>query len=587
MLCLGYNMVMKKKLQNLITQALQKLAVEHNLVLPEHLTVNIERPRDPSHGDFSSNIAMLLAKVFKLSPLDLAKIIVNFIPQDSSITLSSIAAPGFINFTLSMDFLQYHLEEMSSDPKFGVITTPNIKVVIDYSSPNLAKEMHVGHLRSTIIGDAIANILEFKGMTVIKQNHVGDFGTQFGMLIAYLDDLLQTGKAHIALEDLEVFYVAAKQRFDNDANFADCARSFVVRLQQGDKYCLELWHKFIDVSLSHCQEIYDRLQVNLTAENLRPESAYEKDLDPMVAKLAALQLLTYDDGAACVFLDEFKAKSGDILPIIVQKKDGGFLYATTDLAAIEYRAQNLQADIILYVVDARQELHLAQVFSLARKAGLVKASVLLEHIAFGMVLGADNKPFKSRDGGTVKLAALLDESQRRAQIVISAKNPNLAQAEMQHIVNTIAIASVKYADLAKNRISNYIFDYDAMLSFEGNTAPYLLYAYTRIQSLLRKSAVASEFTKVKFNLTSSHEISLAKHLLKFTEAFESSLVKYQPNLLCNYLFELATMFSAFYEHCQILREAEFKLSRLKLAQLTAKVLAAGLGLLGIPILDKM
>ncbi|MCK5897202.1 MAG: arginine--tRNA ligase, partial [Cocleimonas sp.] len=466
------------------------------------------------------------------------------------------------------------------------VENPQI-VVIDYSGPNLAKEMHVGHLRSTIIGDAIVRVLRFIGHNVIPQNHVGDWGTQFGMLLAHMNSLQATNnELSMQLSDLEGFYREAKKRFDAEPDFAETARHYVVKLQAGDLACLSLWQQFIDISLQHCEDVYKRLNVLLSRDDVMPESGYNDDLAQVVIDLDSAGLLTEDQGAQCVFLDEFKGKDDKILPAIVQKSNGGYLYATTDLAALRYRHHQLQANRILYFVDARQSLHLNQVFSIAKQANFVPQEIQLEHMAFGTMMGQNGKPFATRDGGTVKLIDLLKEAEQRALDLVNEKNPDLDEAERKAVAHTVGIAAVKYADLSKNRSSDYIFNWDTMLSFEGNTAPYLQYAYARIQSIFRK---AGEFdNNAMLNLVEPAEKQLAVKLLQLPETIEVVAKDGTPNILCNYLFELAGNFMTFYEACPILTAGnEIKNSRLKLAKLTADTLKTGLGLLGIETLERM
>ena len=508
-----------------------------------------------------------------------------------------MAGPGFINIHLKNAWLVGALipfDSAQGTAARGLSGAEAQTIVVDYSGPNLAKEMHVGHLRSTIIGDAVARVLAFQGHNVIRQNHVGDWGTQFGMLIAHMVSLqAQGGELSMQLSDLEAFYREAKKRFDDEPDFAKTARDYVVKLQSGDAECLTLWRQFIDISLHHCEDVYERLGVQLTRADVKPESAYNADLANIVSELQAKSLLVEDQGAQCAFLDEFKNKDGSITPIIVQKSDGGYLYATTDLAALRYRSSTLNADRVLYFTDARQSLHFQQVFTLARKAGFVRDDMTLEHMPFGNMLGEDGKPFKTRTGGTVKLAELLTEAQERAFTLVTAKNPELPEAERQDIAHKVGIGAVKYADLSKNRNSDYIFNWESMLSFEGNTAPYLQYAYARIQSIFRKAGVTPPFEKGGLggiSLQESAERALAVKLLQFAEATDSVAKEGLPNHLCTYLYELAGNFMGFYEACPILKDGvteDVRNSRLQLAALTAQTLQAGLGLLGIAVMERM
>ena len=533
---------------------------------------------------------MILTKLFKIAPRQLAEQIIQNIPDNIDIKKIECAGPGFINFTISEQNLIKTFEAMYTSADLGVtkITQP-MRVVVDYSSPNLAKEMHIGHLRSTIIGDAIARILAFKGYEIIRQNHVGDWGTQFGMLLAHIEGLSDHQPLESALQDLEVFYKAAKQRFDNEPLFADRARQLVVLLQSGDSHCLVLWNKFIQLSLAHCQAIYQRLNVSLTPSDVRAESAYNDDLPIIINILRDQKLLVEANGAQCVFLDGFKGKDDEPLPIIVQKKDGGFLYASTDLAAVRYRNDKLHASRIIYVVDARQSLHFKQIFSLAKTAGFVAPTTLLEHVSFGMVLDKSGKPFKSRDGGVTKLSDLLDEAEIRAKTLIQSKQPDMPDEELTLMARSIGIASIKYADLSKNRINDYVFDWDTMLCFEGNTAPYLLYAYTRINSIFNKTSINIDSLNIKLILTDTLDLTLLKQLIMFPAIIDLAAERSTPHLICTYLYELAGIFSSFYENCPILNNPneEVKLSRLKLVKLAARIIHQGLNLLGIQTLSKM
>lgn len=580
---------MKDSIRTLIQHAVNQLSSEG--ILPEEFVANIqvENTRDKSHGDFASNIAMLLAKPAKKNPRELAQLLVDALPADPQISEVVIAGPGFLNFFQNHAALAERLDKALNDPQLGVPhQQPSQRVVVDLSSPNLAKEMHVGHLRSTIIGDAVARVLEFLGHDVIRQNHVGDWGTQFGMLLAYLQENPNAKETQLA--DLEEFYRQAKQRFDESSEFADYARSLVVKLQAGDPECLRLWQQFNDVSLSHCQELYDRLGVKLGMQDVRGESSYNDDLADIIEQLRKQELLTEDAGAQCVFLDEFKNKEDKPLPLIVQKADGGYLYSTTDLASMRYRSQTLKADRALYFVDQRQALHFAMTFAAARKAGFVSPEMQLEHMGFGTMNGPDGRPFKTRDGGTVKLIDLLDEAELRAYALVKEKNPELDESELKKIAHTVGIGAVKYADLSKHRSSDYSFDFEQMLSFEGNTAPYLLYAYTRVASVFRRTDFTmDDALPGSISLNSEPEQVLAASLQRFTEVLYGIADKGTPHTLCTYLYELAGQFSSFYENCPILsaEDESTRQSRLRLAALTGRTLKQGLGLLGLQTLERM
>ena len=582
---------MKAHIQQLLEQAIVSLQTQN--ILPEDIQprITIDRTKDKSHGDFANNLALMLAKPAKKNPRALAELLVANIPHSDLVTKMEIAGPGFINFFINPNFLETQIDSAFADPKLNVelVKEPQT-IVLDYSSPNLAKEMHVGHLRSSIIGDAVARTLAFQGHHIIRQNHVGDWGTQFGMLLAYMEELRAKNEPiDNNLANLELFYRAAKGRFDESETFATRARNLVVELQGGNEECLKLWAEFNEISLSHCQATYDRLGVSLTRNDVRGESTYNDDLAVVVADLDKKSLLQESQGAKCVFLDSFKNKEGEPLPVIIQKKDGGFLYATSDLAAMRYRQNKLNAERILYFVDARQGLHFQQVFEVARRAEFVKTETSLEHMPFGTVMGEDGRPFKTRSGTVAKLADLLTEAETRAYALVKEKNKEMDEQELRHIASVVGIASVKYADLSKNRTSDYTFSFDSMLSFEGNTAPYLLYAYTRVASIFNKAGIEMDSVTTPVSLTQEKEIDLANKLMQFNEIINSVAKQGMPHFLCSYLFELAGLFSSFYEACPILAaETEpQKHSRLKLAALTAKTIKQGLSLLGITTLERM
>lgn len=582
---------MKASIQKLLEQAIISLQTQNIIPTDIQPRILIDRTKDKSHGDFANNLALMLAKPAKQNPRALAELIVKNIPQSDLISKMEIAGPGFINFFINPNFIETQVDNAYADKNLSIeiIKDPQT-IVVDYSSPNLAKEMHVGHLRSSIIGDAVARTLEFKGHNIIRQNHVGDWGTQFGMLLAYMEELRAKNEPiENNLSNLEVFYRAAKGRFDESETFAIRARNLVVELQSGNEECLKLWAEFNEISLSHCQATYERLGVSLKREDVRGESAYNSDLSVVVTELDKKGLLQESQGAKCVFLDSFKNKEGEPLPVIIEKKDGGFLYATSDLAAMRYRQKTLNADRILYFVDARQGLHFQQVFEVARLADFVEENTSLEHMPFGTVMGEDGRPFKTRSGTVAKLADLLTEAEVRAYDLVKEKNQEMDEQELRAIASVVGISSVKYADLSKNRTSDYTFSFDSMLSFEGNTAPYLLYAYTRVVSIFNKENLDMDNIDTAVSFTEEKEIDLANKLMQFNEIINQVVKQGMPHFLCSYLFELAGLFSSFYEACPILAapsEAQ-KQSRLKLAALTAKTLKQGLSLLGINTLDRM
>jgi arginyl-tRNA synthetase len=540
----------------------------------------------PQFGDYQANGAMGAAKRLKTNPRELAKKILDNLDLEDIADKLEIAGPGFINIYLSDIFLASALADNSAESNKKPQT-----IVVDYSSPNLAKEMHVGHLRSTIIGDAVARVLEYQGHKVVRQNHMGDWGTQFGMLIAELEQHLGEGEqAGLALNDLEVFYQQSKKHFDEDPQFADTARAYVVKLQSGDQHCRNLWQKFIKVSVAHNLDIYKQLNVGLDSQHIMPESAYNDDLQNVLDDLTAKGLAVESDGAKVVFLEELADKNGDPSVMIVQKSGGGFLYATSDLAAMRYRVNNLQADRILYSIDARQSLHMKQVFTAARKAGYAPETIGLEHHPFGTMMGKDGKPFKTRSGGTVKLADLLVEAVERAEQLLRDKNTDLSDGDIKIIARKVGIGAIKYADLSKTRTNDYIFDWDAMMSFEGNTAPYLQYAYTRIRSIFRKADIDPQTFNAGINIVEPQEKALAMKLLQFEEIIAQVASEGYPHILCNYVYELASAFMSFYEHCPVLKDGvaeETQKSRLQLSKQTSETIAKGLDLLGIEVMEKM
>jgi arginyl-tRNA synthetase len=540
----------------------------------------------PEFGDYQANGVMGAAKARKMNPRQLAGEVIGRLDLAGIASKVEIAGPGFINITLSPEFLATQVDEALRDAMLGVPKPSPQRVVVDYSSPNLAKEMHVGHLRSSIIGDALARVLRFLGHEVIAQNHVGDWGTQFGMLTAYLIEAEQGGEATIALNDLEDFYRQAKRRFDEDEAFANRAREYVVKLQGGDEQVKVLWKKFLNISLRHCEAVYEKLGVGLRREDVRGESAYNEDLPVIVADLKARGMAVESEGAQVVFLEEFRNKEGEAQAYIVQKQDGGYLYSTSDLAAVRYRASALNAQRVLYVVDARQALHFQQMFTLSRKASYAPADMSLEHVGFGVMLGEDGKPFKTRSGDTVKLADLLDEAEVRAFALVSEKNADMPEDERRVIARAVGIGAVKYADLSKNRNSDYVFNWDSMLAFEGNTAPYLQYAYTRISGVFRKVGEWDQEASILLNEPA--ERLLALELARFGDAIHGVARDTMPHYLCAYLYELAGQFMRFYEACPVLKaEGELRASRLRLCHLTADVLRTGLNLLGIQVLESM
>ena len=577
-------------IKQLLTEKTQAAFVALGLPADTNAAVTVSTRAE--FGDYQINGAMAAAKLLKTNPRALAEQLLAQLALSDIAEKAEIAGPGFINVTLSKDWLARQLQSACTDPRLGVSQNDNPQtVVVDYSAPNLAKEMHVGHLRSTIIGDAVVRSLEFWGEKVIRQNHMGDWGTQFGMLIAHLEDKLAAGVdlEQVALADLEEFYREAKKRFDDEAGFADKSRDYVVKLQSGDAHCKELWQLFIDTSVKHSEEIYQQLNVTLSHADIKPESAYNSMLHGIIDDLKAKSLAVESEGALVVFIQELADKEGNPSPFIVQKTGGGFLYSTTDLAACQYRSHQLEADRIIIFTDARQALHFKQVELVARKASYLRDNTTYDHCPFGTMMGEDGKPFKTRTGGTVKLTDLLQEAVVRAKAVVEEKASDLTAEEVAQVARKVGIGAVKFADLSKNRTSDYIFSWDAMLSFEGATAPYLQYAYTRVRSILRRADITDSFDG-QLLITDDAEKQLAVKALRFEETLQQVMKDAQPNLLCNYLYELASLYMTFYEACPILKdgvEPAQRDSRLMLSIFTSRLLKQGLDLLGIEVMERM
>jgi arginyl-tRNA synthetase len=565
-------MQIKSKLNIIINKALESANLESS-------KIGVVEATKPQFGDYQFNGIMKIAKALKRNPRDLANRVLENIDKSDIIDRVEVAGAGFINIWLSNSWIERSILAIVDDERLGIEKVQNPQtIVVDYSSPNMAKQMHVGHLRSTIIGDTLVRLFEFLGHKVIKQNHIGDWGTQFGMLIAYLEEIGEDGNA--TLSDLEEFYKSAKKRFDEDEKFANRAREYVVKLQSGDERSLELWKRFIDSSLKHCEVVYDKLGVKLIKDDVRAESFYNERLKDIVNYLENSGHLVESNGAKCVFVNGFDN------PLIIQKSDGGFLYATTDLAALEFRAKELKANRVCYVVDARQSDHFKQVFSVAKSSGLVPKDMSLEHIAFGTMMDKSGRPFKTRDGRTIKLIDLLDEAINRAKETI--KNRDISDRDLERVAKAIGIGAVKYADLSVNRESNYIFSWDKMLSFDGNTALYIQYAYARIMSIFRRYSGDIKSNKIK--ITNELERSLAIMLLRFEDTLIKASNDATPNTITSYLYNLVTIFMKFYEQNPILKEdipEDIKESRLLLAKVTARTIEIALNILGIEVVDRI
>lgn len=555
----------------------------------------LEPASNPKFGDFQANGAMSLAKQLKDKPRAIAEKIIAHLSVSDLCEPPEVAGPGFINLRLKTDYLENQLKGVQSSDRLGVeLTKHPQKAIVDFSSPNIAKEMHVGHLRSTIIGDSLARVLEFMGHDVLRLNHVGDWGTQFGMLITHLTEVCpaaMTDAATVDIGDLVAFYKEAKQRFDADEDFKTRSREAVIGLQSGDEATRKAWQALCEQSRQEFQKLYNRLDICIEE---RGESFYNPLLADVVKDLEGQGLLVENQGAKVVFVDGFTNKEGDPLPLIIQKSDGGYNYATTDLAAIRYRTQQDGAERIIYVVDAGQSSHFEQVFRVAAKAGWVPENVELIHVPFGVVQGEDGKKFKTRSGETVRLKDLLDEAVDRAradlQTRIQEEERQESEAFIQTVAEAIGIGAVKYADLSQNRTSNYIFSYDKMLALQGNTAPYMIYAYVRVQGISRKGGIDFEHlpSEASVHLEDETEFSLARHLLQLDEVLEEVAADLLPNRLCQYLFELSQKFNQFYDRCSVLQAEEpQRTSRLILCDLTARTLKLGLSLLGIHVVERM
>ena len=547
--------------------------------------------RRSERADFQADLAMGMAKALKRPPRQVAEAVVAAADLSDVCDRVEIAGPGFINLTLKTSFVERALAELARDERLGVPAARVLdRVVIDYSAPNVAKEMHVGHLRSTIIGDALARLLEFAGHEVIRQNHIGDWGTPFGMLIEHLLDVGESG-AQASMGELGDFYRAARAKFDGDPKFADRARDRVVRLQAGDARTLALWRQLVELSQQYFSSVYERLGIGLRTEDVRGESSYNAALSEIAAELERKGLASINDGALCAFPPGFTNRDGEPLPLIVRKQDGGYGYAATDLAALRYRTQTLRGTRLLYVVGTPQAQHLSMVFAVGAQAGWLLPPARAEHVAFGSVLGADKKMFKTRAGDTVRLTDLIDEAVDRAEAELHKRGGEGSAAERRALAAEIGIGAIKYADLANDRIKDYVFDWDRMLAAEGRTGPYLQYAHARIQSIFRKGAEAGVARKqgAAIAVAEPAEGKLALELLDFGTAVLEAGETLKPHRLAGYLYDLATAFTSFFETCPVLKAPDdaTRASRLALCELTARVLARGLGLLGIAAPERM
>ncbi len=572
------------------------IAAISSLLAPVFAELNGGEPADPTvrpsdRADAQVNGALPLAKRVGADPRDLAQRVVDSGALDGVASELEVAGPGFINVTLAADFLARQLETVSADDRLGVPPAPVPKtVVVDYSAPNVAKEMHVGHLRSTIIGDALVRLHAGLGHTVIRENHLGDWGRPFGMMIEHLRDLGEDVAADgLTQGDLDGFYKAANAKFTESEEFQERARERVVLLQAGDEETTRLWRRLVDLSTVYFNTVYDKLGVLLTDDDLAPESKYQPLMDGAYTRLESSGLLEEDDGAMVVFPPGFTNRDGDPLPLIARSRSGAFMYAMSDLACVVDRVERLGADLLLYVVGSPQAQHLQMIFKVCEMAGWLTPPAEAVHVAFGSVLGDDRKMLRSRSGESVRLVDLLDEAVERAANAVAEKNPDLSPGQRAEIARMVGIGAVKYADLSNDRIKDYVFDWDRMLSFDGNTAPYLQYAHARICSIFRRAGVdRASVRDATLHLDTPQERALALRLLAYPSAIDAALEAYGPHKLCTFAYELASDFTSFYEHCPVLKADEpIRSSRLALADLTARVLAHGLGLLGIDAPDQM
>ncbi|MGH3916741.1 MAG: arginine--tRNA ligase [Pseudonocardiaceae bacterium] len=554
------------------------------------------RPVDPvirrsQHADFQADGALALARSLSTSPRDIAVQVLQQAELEDLCPAVEISGPGFINLTLANEVLARLLAGINRDERLGVpLAEHRETITVDYSAPNAAKEMHVGHLRSTIIGDAAVRLLEWVGHRVIRQNHIGEWGTPFGMLIEHLLDIGEVEAANeLSVGDLNGFYQSARRKFDADEVFKDRARRRVVLLQGGDETTLRLWRTLVEESKKYFLAVYARLDVRLTGDDFFGESCYNDQLQSVVDELDKLELLQLSEGAKCVFPAGYRNRHGDPLPLIVQKSDGGFGYAATDLATIRRRIRDLHASRLLYVVGLPQRQHFEMVYQVARDAGWLVPPVRAEHVGHGSILGADGKILRTRAGVSVKLVDLLDEAVARATAVIAEKNPDLDEQTRAAVAKAVGIGAVKYADLSTDRTKDYVFDYDRMLAFEGNTAPYLQYAHARIRSIFRRAGIEPPRDVDEVTVTEPAEHALAIELLAFGKVVDEVVASLEFHRLATYLYGLASAFTGFYERCPVLKaDSEvLRTNRLVLCELTAQTLALGLDLLGITAPDRM
>lgn len=549
----------------------------------------VTETNNENFGDYQSNISFTLSKQLRKAPMELASQIASSLDCGSTIEKIEVLKPGFINFVVSKDYVFSKAAEVYKDEKLGIPACKNNeKVVIDYSSPNIAKEMHVGHLRSTIIGDSIARILCQLGYNVIRQNHIGDWGTQFGMLIEHLIDLGWKDSSEHTISDLNALYKESKVKFDSDPDFAERSHQRVVKIQSGDKESIELWKALTDESKKHFDWMYKRMGVLLCDEDYKGESFYNDKLNSEAEKLLAQGKAKISNGAVCLFPKGFQGRDGEPVPLILRKSDGGFGYDATDVTALDYRTNVLKAKKLIYVTDTRQKMHFEMLFQAARDAEICDDSVELTHVSFGSVLGQDGKPFKTRSGETVTLSSLLDEAEERAKEILLEKNPNVDKDALKELSRAIGISAIKYADLSCDRIKDYIFNWERMLAFDGNTAPYIQNAYVRCRALISKALARGKKCELH-KIASDDEKRLAKKCMYLGSVVQQAAKTYEPHRLCAYLYDLASSYHSFYEKYPVLTESDNSIleSRLAISDYVSKVLAKGMYLLGVAVIEKM
>ncbi|MFI4846840.1 MAG: arginine--tRNA ligase [Candidatus Makana argininalis] len=575
---MNINMLISKKIKNVFLF----------FGLKNIYSININKTNIEKFGNYQLNFIIFISKKFGIDSIILAKKLIYFIKLNGIVDKIDIIYPGFMNFFINIKFIKNLILDYIKSNRIGIKKLKFKNIVIDYSSPNIAKEMHVGHLRSTIIGDAYYRIILFLGLNAIKANHIGDWGAQFGMLIAYIVKK-KIKKSEIKISCLENYYCLAKIIYKKDPYFCKLSKKYLVKLQNRDQFCIKLWKKILLNSIKKNQIIYDKLNVTLNYNDIYGESFYHNLLPNIINDLIKKKIALNNNGNIIIFLNEFKNKYGNKMGVIIKKKDGSYLYSAIDIACAKYRCEILKANKIIYFVDSRQNQYLLQIFKIVKKAGYVPKNVYMKHYMFGMILNKNGKPFKTRDGSNIKLIKLLNESILRAKIIIKNKNPNIKTKELYKLAKIVGIGSIKYNDLSRNRVHNYIFNWNNMLNFNGNTYIYIQYAYARISSIIERNCKNKKILIYSINIKKKYEIKLANKLIQLEEILFLIYKKATPNILCSYLYDVSVIFSSFYEKYSIINSKNFKTinSRLKLILLTRKTLKLGLNLLGIKISNKM